>query len=84
MKINHSASWWKKRFDLEGDSEIGAGNPNFEEEIDKPREEIKCPKCKIGFLGIWHDIHGMYHKCDHCGWDSLGLYKTRNKYSKVI
>ena len=56
---------------------------NEEEDFSPPPPSpIKCPKCKIGHLDIWHDIHGMYHKCSHCKWDSIGLYKTKNKYEK--
>jgi hypothetical protein len=42
---------------------------------------IHCPRCKVGTLQVWHDSLGLYHKCDHCDWDSLGAYKTKSRRS---
>lgn len=51
-----------------------------ENTIPLSQDSIKCSKCKRAFLDLIWDEYGMYYKCSHCGWDSAGLYKTRNKY----
>lgn len=51
-----------------------------EDALPKKLKFINCPKCKIMDLTLIYDLKGKYYQCPHCKWDSLGLFKTKDKF----